>query len=666
MTISRREWLKVRLNRTLFPAELITIGTSREVEVRDVTFGYGSANDVLKVRSGDGDHFDVFQPSDFLDIFVDDGRSSHLELPPLRKARLVPLRKGHPLVLTVDWAERHNNRGRLCIVWTYEDRAAGRSPRLAFGDDADVLSHYTNEWDASVTGELLGLNRRVRELNMRDIKERRERERTGVATRMTTDQPIRVASIAVQGFRGFREEAVLRLAQPMGEPGNGLTLVVGANNTGKSTIWESFDAVSRKSAVSFSAGRRNLRTDGGVRVQMTRIDGSVYTIASQNVDTSETRVSWLPEAAAAQPIEIVSVPSRRQFEPSFSKSSTSQRDWMATGQEFSRLRQSGAMSQFTGRLFDLHNNSEKKAAFDDLMAEVLKDPISWTIDLGDGQHGQSYFLKVTTGNGVDHTSEGLGDGIISLLFILNALYDSEPGTLLVLDEPELSLHPQLVRSLSRVLARYAEDRQIVVFTHSPLLVSWDDIAAGAEIARVYKVGADSKIAQVSRGTIEGVSKLRRGWHNPHTLGLDANEALFLDDGIIVVEGQEDAALLGVAASLVGVDLPGTVFGWGAGGEGNIVKIVALLKDLGFTKVAAVLDNNVPGTVKAIREAYSDVLVAEIPAADIRDKRIKAKDVSGLLDKSGKNIKDELKVATQEVLQSVAGFLRAETVPQESP
>lgn len=323
------------------------------------------------------------------------------------------------------------------------------------------------------------------------------------------------------------------------------------------------------------------------------------------------------------------------------------------------------MSPFTGRLFDLHNNAEKKAAFDELMAEVLKDPISWTIDLGDGQQGQSYFLKVTTGSGVDHTSEGLGDGIISLLFILNALYDSKPETLIVLDEPELSLHPQVIRNLGKVIARYAEHRQIVVFTHSPLLVSWDHIAAGAEIARVYKVGADSKVAQVPRATIGRVSKLRGDWHNPHTLGLDANETLFLDDGIIVVEGQEDAALLGVAASLVGVDLPGTVYGWGAGGEGKVPTIVSLLRDLGFSRVAAVLDNNVPGTVRAIREAFPNVLVVEIPAADIRDKSVKAKQVTGLLDEDGKTIKDELREPTQQILQSVADYMRAEEMPSSN-
>lgn len=294
------------------------------------------------------------------------------------------------------------------------------------------------------------------------------------------------------------------------------------------------------------------------------------------------------------------MPARRQFQASFGKSVNPQRDWMNSSPDFSR---SQSRDQFSGRLFDLHSNPAKKALFDELMTEVIGSPFDWTIDLTDGQNFGQYYLRVTTAEGVDHTSEGLGDGIISLLFILNALYDSDPETLLVLDEPELSLHPQLVRRLGRVIARFAATRQIVVFTHSPYLVSWDDIEAGAEIARVYKVGGDSRIAQAKRKTLDEISRARGGWRNPHVLGVDANAALFLDDKVIVVEGQEDASLLPRVFELAGVEYSATIFGWGSGGESNTGRILALLEDLGFRRVAAVLDNNVPQTVADLRATF---------------------------------------------------------------
>lgn len=629
--------------------------------MRDVDVMYWSGDELLKAPDGGGERFEVLRPSDYLDVFVYDGIASDMKFPPLRRASLTSFREGHSFVLTMEWSEDGDERGRMLLAWTSGDHRAGRAPWIAFGEEAESLATYTRNREASVTAALLRKHRRVSLMTTRDIRRRGRQERQEESAIVTPDEPIRTMSIAIQGFRGFREEVTLRLAQPTGAAGSGMTIVVGANNTGKSTIWESFDAVSRKSDVSFSAGRRNVRTPGGVRITLRRSDGSTCTLASQNENTSETRKEWLPEPPGAESFEIVSVPSRRTFEVNFGRSWGADRDWMAQGSDLSRHRQANQMSPFTSRLFKLNGDAEEKEAFDKLMAEVVGYPIDWTIDLGEGQQGQSYFLKVSTGD-IDHTSEGLGDGIISLIFILDAIRDLAPNSLVVLDEPELSLHPQLVRRLGRVLAERAKDRQIVVFTHSPLLVSWDDIAAGAEIARVYKQGADSKIAQVRRETIEEVTKARGNWRVPHTLGQEANEALFLDDRIIVVEGPEDRGLLPTVAIEAGVELPGTIFGWGAGGAQNVPRIIALLKDLGFTKIAAVLDDNVPDVVQQIHEVYPRVLVKEMPAADIRDKHEKSKDVTGLLDERGKRLKEDLKEPTRQVLQSVADYLRGSESP----
>jgi predicted ATPase len=62
------------------------------------------------------------------------------------------------------------------------------------------------------------------------------------------------------------------------------------------------------------------------------------------------------------------------------------------------------------------------------------------------------YLKIKLAGNYSHSSEGLGDGVISLMFIADALHDSPEGSMLVIDEPELSLHPSLLRRLSRVLA----------------------------------------------------------------------------------------------------------------------------------------------------------------------------------------------------------------------
>jgi predicted ATPase len=662
---ARRSPLKVRLNRSLFPADLITIRASGCRTVDGVELGWEFADEVLKVQSGDGESIGRLTSMQSIDVFVHEGRASHIDVPGLNLTYLREVRRGHPFLIKVTWSgvDGDSRPGQLSVAWSYEDRVKGLRPRIAYGDDSQVLETYVREMTQPVTGALLGIRGRVALMSRRDIVDRYRGELKMKGSAMESDLGgVRATTLSTCGYRGFREEATLRLAIPNGQVGSGLTIVVGANNAGKSTVWESFDAVARKfkSDISFSEGRRNRRTPNGIRITLARSDGSKFVVESQSANTSETKKYWEPETISLAPIEIVSVPSRRQFQASFGKNWTSQRDWMTTGSDFSRYRQPD--NQFTGRLFDLHNDKAKKARFDELMAEVIGEPLDWTIDLADGQNGASYYIKVTTGTGVDHTSEGLGDGIISLLFILNALYDSELDSLLVIDEPELSLHPQLVSRLGRVLARYASDHQIVIFTHSPALISWDDIANGAEIARVFKTDGDSRIAQVPRATIDELAKARGGWKNPHVLGSDAKEAFFLDDEIIVVEGQDDAGLLPRVFEQAGVKRRGTIYGWGSGGgDGGPRRIVALLAGLGFSKVVALLDADKPSEVEAIQRLFPGYLATTIPANDIRDKpeeHFAGKD--GLLDKNGKSLKAELKPATERVLRSVVDYFAHES------
>ncbi len=66
-----------------------------------------------------------------------------------------------------------------------------------------------------------------------------------------------IASITVQGFRGFGRPGLLHLGQPNGSPGSGLTVLVGPNSGGKSTIIEAFHIIGNLNPQSFTEGRRN-------------------------------------------------------------------------------------------------------------------------------------------------------------------------------------------------------------------------------------------------------------------------------------------------------------------------------------------------------------------------------------------------------------------------
>jgi predicted ATPase len=65
----------------------------------------------------------------------------------------------------------------------------------------------------------------------------------------------------------------------------------------------------------------------------------------------------------------------------------------------------------------------------------------------------------------------LSDGTIRYLLWIAALLTPRPPELLVLNEPETSLHPDLLPALGRLIAGAAERSQVLVVTHAPKLIA---------------------------------------------------------------------------------------------------------------------------------------------------------------------------------------------------
>lgn len=69
-----------------------------------------------------------------------------------------------------------------------------------------------------------------------------------------------------------------------------------------------------------------------------------------------------------------------------------------------------------------------------------------------------------------HAGE-LSDGTLRYILLATALLSPSPAPLLVLNEPENSLHPQLLAPLAALIARASAQSQIVIVSHSSALVS---------------------------------------------------------------------------------------------------------------------------------------------------------------------------------------------------
>jgi len=64
----------------------------------------------------------------------------------------------------------------------------------------------------------------------------------------------------------------------------------------------------------------------------------------------------------------------------------------------------------------------------------------------------------------------LSDGTLRYILWIAALLTPRPPALMVLNEPETSLHPDLLPALGRLIARAAERSQVIVVTHAMQLI----------------------------------------------------------------------------------------------------------------------------------------------------------------------------------------------------
>jgi predicted ATPase len=76
----------------------------------------------------------------------------------------------------------------------------------------------------------------------------------------------------------------------------------------------------------------------------------------------------------------------------------------------------------------------------------------------------------------------LSDGTLRYLLLAAALFSPRPPALMILNEPETSLHPDLLPPLARLIAEAARRSQMIVVTHAAALV--DELERAADIRRI--------------------------------------------------------------------------------------------------------------------------------------------------------------------------------------
>ena len=115
--------------------------------------------------------------------------------------------------------------------------------------------------------------------------------------------------------------------------------------------------------------------------------------------------------------------------------------------------------------------------FDDFMLAPIKFGPALKVKLTWKQKGTDYPFQ----------PYHLSDGAIRFICLATALLQPRPPSTIIIDEPELGLHPQAISILADLIKAAAARTQVIVATQSPLLV--DQFAAGDIIVAKRKDGA---------------------------------------------------------------------------------------------------------------------------------------------------------------------------------
>jgi predicted ATPase len=92
----------------------------------------------------------------------------------------------------------------------------------------------------------------------------------------------------------------------------------------------------------------------------------------------------------------------------------------------------------------------------------------------------------------------LSDGTLRFLLLVAALLTPRPPELMVLNEPETSLHPDLLPALGRLIEAYGTRQQIMVITHSPQLIAHLKELAATQHFQLEKNFGQTEITNVGQ------------------------------------------------------------------------------------------------------------------------------------------------------------------------
>jgi predicted ATP-dependent endonuclease of OLD family len=444
-------------------------------------------------------------------------------------------------------------------------------------------------------------------------------------------------SLSIAHYKSYYDRCEIKFATPK-EGSLGLTLLVGGNNAGKSTILTCISTMlGARSEYIFDRMDRHPDHDPSLEFEycLGGVDQTIglkkaadaYYSKTVRLSHSQEYIDYRTTQGGGQPL-VAYVPSRRPWEDTLQGGASDLKGFESARESMgdqARLgnRQLERLGDQLKRIIELGD----KKNFDEILKSVLPDLHDWTTDRVAGQDRIMYISS----NGIAHAIRDAGDGVVSVFRLCFALHMYPDSVPLVLDEPELSLHPDGQRRLYAVIREHAKKRQIIIATHSPHFIHWKDLVSGAKVYRVSqnRQGQSSAFSASEKTLRDVYSVAYKDFKNRKLFDYLGKE-IFLNSEALLVEGQEDVHIISRFLEDEGeAELP--IFAYGAGGAPHIVKWVRLARELGLN-VAAVYDADTDKEYSHAAEEFKGDAAVKIVKShhdDIRDKSM-----NGVLKKIG--------------------------------
>lgn len=439
--------------------------------------------------------------------------------------------------------------------------------------------------------------------------------------------------LTIANFRVFGVEQDIDFAIPNGKAGSGLTILVGPNNAGKTTVLETIAQFF--SGDDFEASRLMRRPSSDLKICVTINDPHKISkglgLTNQDQENLIIYAKKIGGAQYAYSVKANMLTDKVDYIPADRTPPDGMSDEVDPKQHVfyekmnrkNRLKlqkqDDTVVAEIKAKAEDLSPTSDSN--FQAIIQELLATDGKLQTDKDVGE----YVLTFTQKN-QNHRLNQQGSGVENIVAIANAF--GARYSLFLFDEPEVSLHPQVQKRIFKFLHAASAKKQIIVATHSPYLLKWSSIRDGKVYRLFQDERGDARAKTISNETLRKVEAIvSKDLKNRKLYDVASRELFFSDEGLIFTEGQEDVIYienyLEHDAASPDVNVP--LFGYGSGGSGNIIHWLEMAQELGI-RACGLYDSDEDTHATKARNQFVDdesIEVFQIDQPDIRDKYITA-------------------------------------------